>query len=226
MSTFLKIILDCSRPENQIILFFRFYQNDRHFRLFVKMSTFQFFFKCRLLFIKMSTFHWQWKKRFFHVTVGLSLPWILKTAISKASVAVEATGMFCSIALVWLIYMTHFLSFIRTNDITFFSFLWCWSLHYINSSVQMENDKGVRSLSILLLKSKNSHLVLLMKHQQLDQDEDCSWVFAVVLQLRSLEFWKGMFALKTQYSLRKESAWHSVCDKDIRNVYFTQQDKL
>ena len=36
----------------------------------------------------------------FDVTVGLPLPWILKTAISKAPVAVEATGMFCSIALV------------------------------------------------------------------------------------------------------------------------------
>ena len=36
----------------------------------------------------------------FDVTVGLPLPWILKTAISKAPVTVEATGMFCSIALV------------------------------------------------------------------------------------------------------------------------------
>ena len=60
--------------------------------------------------------------------------------------------------------------------------------------------------SILLLNSKNSHLALLMKHQQLDQDEDCSWLFAVVLLLRSHWFWKGMFALKIQYSFQIQIA--------------------
>jgi len=41
MSTFLKIILDCSRPENGIILFFDFIKMSTI--SFIKMSTFQFF---------------------------------------------------------------------------------------------------------------------------------------------------------------------------------------
>jgi len=46
----------------------------------------------------------------FDVTVGLPLPWILKTAISKAPVAVEATGMFCSIALLFMMLIFVFIS--------------------------------------------------------------------------------------------------------------------
>ena len=60
--------------------------------------------------------------------------------------------------------------------------------------------------SIRLQNSNNSHLALLMKHQQLDQDEDCSWLFVVVLLLRSHWFWKGMFALKIQYLHRRQIA--------------------
>ena len=48
MSTFLKIILDCSRPENEIILFFQFDQNvDNFIYQNVDISVFS---KFRLLF--------------------------------------------------------------------------------------------------------------------------------------------------------------------------------
>ena len=54
MSTFLKIILDCSRPEKGIILFFDFIKMSTI--SFIKMSTFQFFQNVDFCFIKMSTF--------------------------------------------------------------------------------------------------------------------------------------------------------------------------
>ena len=55
MSTFFKIILDCSRPENGIILFFDFIKMSTI--SFIKMSTFQFFQNVDFCFIKMSTFY-------------------------------------------------------------------------------------------------------------------------------------------------------------------------
>ena len=54
MSTFLKIILDCSRPENGIILFFDFIKMSTI--SFIKMSTFPFYQNVDFCFIKMSTF--------------------------------------------------------------------------------------------------------------------------------------------------------------------------
>ena len=54
MSTFFEIILDCSRPENGIILFFDFIKMSTI--SFIKMSTFQFFQNVDFCFIKMSTF--------------------------------------------------------------------------------------------------------------------------------------------------------------------------
>ena len=48
MSTFSKIILDCSRTEHGIIIFLNFIKMSTF--QFIKMSTIQFFSKCRLLF--------------------------------------------------------------------------------------------------------------------------------------------------------------------------------
>ena len=64
MSTFLKIILDYSKPETGIILFYDF----------IKMSTFQFYqnvdisvlSKCRLLFYQNVDFSIQMKKRLLY----------------------------------------------------------------------------------------------------------------------------------------------------------------
>ena len=82
----------------------------------------------------------------FDVTVGLPLPWILKTAISKAPVAVEATGMFCSIALVWLI----FLSFSSTIYIIFQLFMMLIFVFISIAAYKWKMTKGLGACMFLL----------------------------------------------------------------------------
>ena len=74
MSTFLKIILDCSSPEFQIILFFDFIKMSTFY--FIKMSTFQFFHnvdfclsKCRHFLSKCRHFNENAEKLLFHLVV-------------------------------------------------------------------------------------------------------------------------------------------------------------